>query len=179
MCLCKCTLCICHSCVRTPSDVHMWQSKQERAVRCPFVQNFFSVLKISPEIAYSQVKFDEKLVSVIGELVWAIILELGPNFWSKLFPEPPKIMQWRIQIEQIFTHTYTIFSICPEHPTRRMLANCKQTWLNVFVHICCNTYTWRMRMHMFACVSANTSVKCIRGLLVCSLISKARTWIRL
>ncbi len=34
-------------------------------------------------MAYSQLKFDEKLVGVIDRLVRAIILELDPNFGSK------------------------------------------------------------------------------------------------
>ncbi len=30
-----------------------------------------------------------------------------PDVWLKLFPEPPKITQWRNWIEQMFAHTYT------------------------------------------------------------------------
>ncbi len=107
MSLSKCISCIRHSCARNPTDIHKWQSKQKRAYSLSIRSEFFTIFKISLELIYSQVKFDEELVGVIGELVWEIILELGPNFWSKLFPEPPKVTQWQIRIEQMFAHTYT------------------------------------------------------------------------
>ncbi len=111
MCLCEYTLCIRHSYTRIPTDVHMRQSEQKQVCLLSIHSEFFTIFKISSKIAYSQVKFDEKLVGLIAELVWAISLSsLVANFWSKLFPEPPKITQWRIRIEQMFAHKYTFFS---------------------------------------------------------------------
>ncbi len=52
-------------------------------------------------------KFHEKQDGAIGKLLRATILKLGPDFKSKLFPDPSKNPQWRIRIEQMFPHTYT------------------------------------------------------------------------
>ncbi len=116
MCLCKCTPCIHHRCARISTDVHVWRSEQEQACLLSVHSKFSAYYKISSEIAYSQGKFNEKLVGVIGELVSAIIIELGPMFGQNCSQSFQKLRNDKFGLNKCLHIRTHFFSICPKYP---------------------------------------------------------------
>ncbi len=87
--------------------------KVNRNKRCSlsFRSEFFAIFKISPEIIFSEGKFDEELVDITGELVRAITIELAPIFGQNCSQRIQKSRNDKFG-ENKYSHIHTnLFSI--------------------------------------------------------------------